>query len=73
MNKNLECININWASLGAELAQLSDEEQKPFFKSFAKEMNSYPSHHQRGLQIASFASGLTDDEKEVYQDIGYKE
>jgi len=73
MNKELENIIINWGSLGATLANLSDEEQKPFFKAFAKEMLQYPSSHQTNMQLCFISEILTDDEKEVYRNLGYVE
>lgn len=76
MNSNLECININWATLGAKLANLSDVEQRKFFKSFASEMNKYESIHQRDMQLCYMSTksdsevGLSIKESEVFSLIG---
>lgn len=75
MNKGLECIEINWESLGALLANLSDVEQAPFFKAFAREMNKYPSTYQRDMQLTYIRDhdkyGLTKEEQEVYEYLYY--
>lgn len=77
MNKELGCIDINWESLGALLANLSDTEQAPFFKAFAREMNKYPSTYQRDMQLTYIREhdkyGLTKDEQEVYDYLCYQE
>ena len=77
MNSNLECININWATLGAKLANLTNEEQNQFLKSFASEMNKYESTHQRDMQLCYIATGcsdsdpkLTKEESEVFNILG---
>ena len=77
MNNNLSCININWSSLGAKLANLSNTEQTAFFKTFAQEMNNYESTHQRDMQLASIVDGvdsqdlkITKEEGEIFSIIG---
>jgi hypothetical protein len=75
VNKDLECININWKSLGAHLASLSDVEQSVFFKAFAREMNDYPTVHQRDMQLTYIREhdkdGLNNEEREVYAYLGW--
>lgn len=71
-------ITIDWARLGALLANLSTEEQIPFFKEFANEMQKYESHYAMQMQLTYIREGfnsdaLTEKQREVYKTIGWKD
>jgi hypothetical protein len=78
MNADLKALNIKWDVLGAQLANLSDEEQRAFLRGFAQEMNKYPTEYQRDLQLAAIMMGnehqkqkpFTNKEREVFQYLG---
>ena len=70
MNKNLRLINLNWRALGAELAELTSEEQGEFFRGFTDEMNSYSTAYAKGMQLSSISSELTKEQREVLSYIG---
>ena len=64
---------IDWAYIGALLANAGDDSQIPFFKSFVKECKSWGTSYQVGIQLAYINGGLTDEEKEVLSGITYKD
>lgn len=65
--------SVDWALIGAELAQESDVEQVEFIKAFIKECNSWGTRHQVELQFAFINEKLTDEEKEALSMLSYKE
>jgi hypothetical protein len=72
-----DSIEIDWAILGARLANLSTDEQCPFFKQFAAEMLRYPSRYETEMQLHMIRDGmnngnLTEEEKEVYELLSMK-
>lgn len=67
----LNIVNIDWQCLGATLAILSDEEQKKFFKGLLQEINQFPTHYQKEMQLLFIADGLTKEEKELLSIICY--
>jgi len=72
-----DMIEIDWEILGARLARLSTDEQIPFFRGFANEMNKYPTHYEKEMQLTYIregmnGDGMTKEQKEVYEYLGYK-
>lgn len=72
MRKGLQ-TEIDWAYIGAVLAQEGDVEQAVFFKSFVKECKSWGTNHQVELQLAYVNNKLSDEEKEALAMLSYKE
>jgi len=73
MNKNIDAIEFNWEALGAVLASLSTDEQVPFFKGFADEMNKYPTHFAKESQLVAIVDTygkFTEEQKHVYATMG---
>ena len=70
MNNKLNKVIINWEALGAELAQLTSDEQGEFFRGFTNEMNSYSSSYAKGMQLVSIAQELSEKQREVLSYIG---
>ena len=67
-----QSIDVNWELLGAELANLSDEEQGAFFRGFAIELKHYPSHHAAEMQCCFINGKLTPEQRDFYATIGYE-
>lgn len=65
--------SIDWELIGAELANEGDENQAKFFKSLVKEMKSWETHHQLGMQLLSIRDRLTKEEREVMEYLCYEE
>ena len=63
---------VDWALVGAELANSDDEKQTEFFKSFVKECKGWGTRYQVEFQLAGVNRNLTDEEKEVLSMLGYK-
>ncbi len=61
---------IDWATAGALLAAGDDNDQAEFFKSFAKEVQTYPTHHQQEIQMCFINKKLTEDERALFATIG---
>lgn len=71
-------ISIDWETLGARLARMSTGEQIPFFRGFANEMLSYPTHYQMEMQLTHIREGMdndgmTDKQKEIFTTLGWNE
>ncbi|MBU0977281.1 MAG: hypothetical protein KKD18_02600 [Nanoarchaeota archaeon] len=64
---------IDWAYVGALLANSDKHAQTTFFREFVKECKSWGTSYQVGIQLAYINGGLTDEEKEVLSGITYKE
>jgi hypothetical protein len=64
---------VDWALVGAELAQSDDHAQSEFFKAFVKECKSWGTNHQVELQLAFVNDKLTVEEKECLSMLSYKE
>ena len=62
---------IDWAYVGAALANEGSPEQATFFKAFVKECNSWGTRLQVEQQLAFINRELTSDEKETLGMIGY--
>lgn len=62
---------IDWAYVGALLAQYDDNEQVEFFKSFIKECNGWGTHHQVQSQFSMINLKLTPEEREQLSMITY--
>lgn len=63
--------DIDWAQVGAQLAQSDDTEQAEFFKAFIKECKSWGTSHQVELQLASINDLLTSEERDILSMITY--
>jgi len=72
-----ESIKIDWEILGAELADLSDDEQGDFFRGFIREVMKYDTHFKRESQFISIGKKLSDTDRdnmsELFSAIWYKE
>ena len=62
---------IDWAYIGALLANAGDDKQAEFFKSFVKECLSWGTYYQAELQLAFINKHLTEKEKELLGMLGY--
>ena len=69
--KNGITHGIDWKLVGAQLANLGDEEQADFFKAFIKECNGWGTRYQVESQFAAINAKLTDEEREQFSMIGY--
>jgi len=69
MKKGL-MTSIDWAHIGAVLANESDEDQAAFLKAFVAELKSWDTNRQWGIQLCYVADKLTNDEKEVLSYLG---
>ena len=72
MKKGL-MTEIDWAYIGASLAQEGDDNQAKFLKAFVKECKSWGTNYQVELQLAGVNHLLTDEEKETLSMLSYKE
>ena len=63
--------SVDWEYIGAVLANEEDDTQAKFFKSFVKEIKSWGTAHQGEFQLAKIGSNLTEEEKELLQNIIY--
>ena len=54
---------IDWAHIGALLANEGSDEQVVFFKAFCKEMGHYPTRYAQEMQLACVHQELTKDEQ----------
>ena len=50
---------LDWALIGAMLANLGEIEQTEFFTSFLNEMRSWGTNHQIQLQLIAIAKNLS--------------
>ena len=66
-------VDVNFAHVGAMLAQAGDDEQTEFFKAFVKECKSWGTAYQIEMQLAGVNSKLTKEEKQTLGMIGYEE
>ena len=64
---------LDWAYVGALLANGDDNEQAEFFKAFVKECLSWGTHLQVEGQLASVNLMLTPAERETLSMIGLQE
>jgi len=63
---------LSWAHLGALLANSDDLTQGEFFRSFAREVDSWETHQQKETQMLLIGDQLNDKEKELIVTIGLK-
>ena len=64
---------IEWAYVGAKLAQEDDNAQAEFFKGFIKECLSWGTRIQAESQLACVNIKLTSDERELLGMLSYSE
>jgi len=64
---------IDWAYVGACLANEGDIEQAQFFSSFVKECNSWGTKYQIEQQLAFINLKLSEDEKKTLSMLSYQE
>ena len=65
--------DIDWAQVGAELAQGDSKEQSTFLKAFIREMNSWGTHAQVEQQLAYVNGELTKEERETLAMLSFDE
>lgn len=65
-------ILFNWTLAGALLATEDADTQAQFFKAFIKEILTWPTCHQREMQLMFINEKMTDEEKELLSCLGYK-
>lgn len=63
--------DVDWKLVGAQLANLGDNEQADFFKAFLKECNGWGTRFQVESQFAAINAKLTSAEREQIGMIGY--
>ena len=56
-------VTINWEELGAQFANMSDEEQGSFFKGLARELLHWDSDYQKQIQGSMVSDKLKEEEK----------
>ena len=66
-----QSVNINWEAIGAELANLTDEEQVAFFQGFTNELRHWPTHYAREMQCQYIRAKLTDEQRRYIATIGW--
>lgn len=64
---------IDWNTAAAMLANEPVDVQAHFFKSFVREMRTWPTRHQQEAQLCAVNQELSDDEKDLLSMLGYKE
>jgi len=64
---------IDWTYAGALLANEDENAQAAFFKGFVKECLSWETGCQVDAQLAAVSHCLTNEEKEVLEQIVYKD
>ena len=64
---------IDWAYMGAVLANAGDDKKAEFFKSFVKECLSWGTFHQAETQLAAVNIKLSEKEKELLGMVGYSD
>ena len=64
---------VDWELIGASLANEGDDIQSLFFKALIKELNSWGTSYQVGIQLAGISHKLTKSEKETLSQISYIE
>lgn len=62
---------IDWAYIGAVLANTGDDSQVEFFTSFLKECRSWGTNHQVEKQLACVNALLSDEDKEALKMLSY--
>jgi hypothetical protein len=62
---------IDWAYIGACLANEDDDNQIKFFKAMVKEMQSWGTAYQVELQLAGVNKKLTKEEREALSMLSY--
>ncbi len=65
--------NVDWAYVGARLAQSGDDSQARFFKAFLKECSSWGTRFQVEQQLACVNQKLTPEERAAIGMLGYEE
>lgn len=63
----LKAVALHWDVLGALLATLDDSEQAAFFTAFAKELDGYPTHFQREVQMLNCGHKIPEKSKETLE------
>lgn len=62
---------VDWALIGAELAQAEDNTQVEFFRAFVKECKSWGTNLQVEQQLAAVNFKLTQEERQCLSMLGY--
>jgi hypothetical protein len=64
---------IDWAYIGAMMANADSNEQVEFFRAFVKECGKWGTHFQVESQLACINMNLSKEEREVLRMLGYSE
>jgi hypothetical protein len=67
----IQVMTINWRLLGAELANLSADEQGEFFNGFIGEMQTWNTHTQREMQCLFIRDKLDEKKRSYIATIGW--
>ena len=63
---------MDWAWIGATLANQDDETQATFFKALCKEMRSWPTSYARECQMLNINAKLTPEDRDLLLSLGYE-
>lgn len=63
--------DFDWDLLGALLANMDNEKQAKFFKSYVKECKSWGTNYQIELQLAHVNDGLSKEERQILSMLGF--
>lgn len=65
----IQTVQIDMEALGAQFANMDDNEQALFFKGLSAELKTWPSIHQGEMQFCSVGRLLKDDQKKILSQI----
>ena len=65
----IQTVTIDMEALGAQFANMDDNEQAAFFKGLAAELKTWPSIHQGEMQFCSVGRLLKDDQKKILSQV----
>jgi hypothetical protein len=63
----IQSVQINMEALGAQFANMDDDEQAAFFKGLSEELKNWPSTYQGQMQFCAVGNLLTNDQKEILE------
>lgn len=64
-----QSVSIDMEALGAQFANIDDNEQAAFFKGLVAELKTWPSIHQGKMQFCSVGRLLNDDQKKILSQV----
>jgi len=65
----IQTVSIDMEALGAQFANMDDNEQAAFFKGLSAELKTWPSIHQCEMQFLSVGRLLRDDQKKILSQV----